>query len=289
MEKYFDGKKIRDEILGEIANKIVKMKRKPNLAVFLIGNNPVCRQYVELKKKMAEKTGILFCLYEFDEKTPEDDILTAIDFLNSDAETDGIMIQIPLPKAFDREKLIARISPEKDIDGLRFCLGLESRFRPPVVLAIMEALARSQNLNIHALQSKKIVLLGHGFLVGAPLTRVLQEQGLNPLVITNEKENFQEISPPLSGSRNDKGVMLVHDDIKGADILISATGSPKLIKADMVKEGVALIDAGTAEENGDLVGDIDPKADEKASYYTPVPGGIGPVTIAKLFYNLVGK
>lgn len=283
MENYFDGKKIRDEILGEIANKIVKMKRKPNMAVFLIGNDPVCRQYVELKKKMAEKTGILFCLYEFDEKTPEEEILTAIDFLNSDAETDGIMIQIPLPKAFDREKLIARISPDKDIDGLRFCLGLESKFRPPVVLAILEAFARSQNPNNEArnskqipnfqfLKSKKIVLLGHGFLVGAPLARVLKEMGVS----------FELVD---SGSNNNATMQ----QLNNFDVLISATGSPKLIKADMVKEGVVLIDAGTAEENGDLVGDIDPKADEKASYYTPVPGGIGPVTVAKLFENLINK
>ncbi len=268
MENYFDGKKIRDEILSDLANKIVTMKRKPTMAVFLIGDNPICRQYVELKKKMAEKTGIQFCLYTFGEKDSEEEIIEAINYLNNDPETDGIMIQIPLPKVFSREKLIAKISPDKDIDGLRFCAGLDSKFKPPVVLAILEAIKRSgARIN----EKTKIAQVGLGFLVGSPLQKCLIE-------------DFKEADLRVVN----KGKNDLVETIKDADIIISATGSPKLIKENMVKDGVVLIDAGTAEENGDFIGDIDPEAYEKSRYYTPVPGGIGPVTIAMLFKNVVG-
>lgn len=267
MENYFDGKKIRDEILNDLANKVVEMERKPTMAVFLIGDNPVCRQYVELKKKMAEKTGIQFCLYEFDEKDSEEEIMNAIDYLNKDSETDGIMIQIPLPPAFSREKLIKKISPEKDIDGLRFCAGLDSKFKPPVVLAILEAIKRS---GARIDEKTKIAQIGLGFLVGCPLQKCLTEEfkSANLKIASKDKNDLKEV-------------------IKDADIIISATGSPQLIKEDMIKEGVVLIDAGTAEENGNLIGDVDPEAYGKARYYTPVPGGIGPVTIAMLFKNVV--
>ena len=269
MENYFDGKNIRDEILNNLANRVVDMERKPTMAVFLIGDNPICKQYVELKKKMAEKTGILFCLYSFDEKDSEEEIMSAIDFLNNDSETDGIMIQIPLPKAFDRQKLIEKISPDKDIDGLRFCAGLDSKFKPPVVLAILEAIKRSET----RLNSKtKIAQIGAGFLVGAPLKKCLTQ-------------DFESVDLKMV----DKNKNDLVETIKDADIIISATGMPKLVKEEMVKEGVVLIDAGTAEENGNLIGDIDPEAYKKARYYTPVPGGIGPVTIAMLFKNVVGE
>lgn len=263
MNKFFDGRKIRDEILRDLANKVVKMKRKPAMAVFLIGDNPVCQQYVELKKKLAEKTGINFCLYKFDDHDSEEDISSAIEFLNQDDETDGVMIQIPIAEKFDQKKLIAKISPEKDIDGLRFCSGLDSKYKPPVVLSILEAIKRS------GVDSKnsKIAVLGRGFLVGAPLIKALEELKIKCTVILNSNEN--------------------RSDIVDADIVISATGRPGVIKEDMVKEGVVLIDAGTAEENGQLIGDIDPKAYKKSVYHTPVPGGIGPVTVAMLFKNLV--
>lgn len=267
MENIFDGKLIRDEILKDLSNQVVEMDNKPTLAVFLIGDNPVCKHYVELKKKIAEKIGVQFCLYKFDEKDEEKDILEAIDFLNTDAETDGIMIQIPVAGKFDKDKLIERISPEKDIDGLRFCAGLDSKFRPPVVLSILEAIKRSgKKVN----EKTRIAQIGLGFLVGAPLKRCLIE-------------DFPEAQLLIADSK-EKDLSKITLD---ADIVISATGSPALIKEEMIKDGVVMIDAGTAEENGQMVGDVDKNAYDKASYYTPVPGGIGPVTVAMLFRNLV--
>jgi methylenetetrahydrofolate dehydrogenase (NADP+)/methenyltetrahydrofolate cyclohydrolase len=267
MENLFDGKKIRDEILKDLANRVVKMKRKPTMAVFLIGDNSVCKQYVLLKQKLAEKTGIQFCLYKFDESDSEEEILSAIEFLNNDVETDGIMMQIPMPEKFNREKLIRKIDPAKDIDGLRFCAGLDSNYRPPVVLAILEAIQRS---GIKINDKTKIAQIGHGFLVGSPLERCLLQdyKETNLIIARHNGDDLCEVT-------------------KDAEIIVSATGNPGIIKPEMVKEGAVLIDAGTAEENGQLVGDIDHDAYEKASYYTPVPGGIGPVTVAMLFRNLI--
>jgi len=269
----FDGKKIRDEILSDLAKKAGKMERQPSMAVFLIGHNPVCEKYVELKKKLAEKTGINFCLYKFEGDESEDEIIECIKFMNADSETDGIMIQIPVPDNYNRQKLIEAISPKKDTDGLRYCLGLDSEFRPPVVLAIMEALERAElGISNYELGDKKVIILGKGFLVGAPLARVLEEKKIEPVVIDRTDQN------------NPNTLSLIHN----SDIIISATGKAGIIKPEMVKEGVVLIDAGTAEENGELKGDIDLAAYSKSSYYTPVPGGIGPVTVAMLFRNLIG-
>lgn len=272
----FDGKKIRDEILVELTEKVAKMERKPTLAVFLIGGDPVSAKYDDIKKKFTEKIGAHFCLYKFDEKDSEQEIIKAIEFLNADSETDGIMIQIPIPKKFDRDKLIEKISPAKDVDGLRFCAGLDSKFQPPVVLSILEAIKRSGV----DLAKSKVALIGHGFLVGAPLVRSLRENGLDPLVILSEVKNLKN---------NERSFADAQDDIREADIIISATGKSNLIKPEMVKDGVVLIDAGTAEENGELRGDIDPECYDKASYYTPVPGGIGPVTVAMLLSNLISN
>ena len=294
MEK-FDGKVIRDEILKDLADKVVEMEDKPVMAVLLIGNDPICAKYVELKQKLAEKIGVQFNLYKFEEQNTEDEIFECIKFLNSDPETRGIMMQIPIPKKFDRDKLIATISKEKDIDGLRFCAGLESNYRPPVVLAVLEAIMRSgKNID----EKTKVVMLGRGFLVGAPLLRTFKENGVNPIVIASEGNEIEKRkipagvypAPRCGTLMTEKSVGMTEkaeDDIKRADIIISAVGKASMIKERMVKEGVILIDAGTAEQNGALVGDIDPEAYKKSLYYTPVPGGIGPVTVSMLFRNLL--
>ena len=266
---FFDGKSVREEILADLAKKVSKMKRRPTIAVFLIGNDPVSAKYSEIKQKIANKIGIDFCLYKFEDDDTQIDAIKCIEYLNNDPETDGIMIQIPVPDKFDRDALIGKISAEKDVDGLRYCAELESNFRPPVVLSILEAIKRSgTEIN----NKTKIALIGCGFLVGAPLLRSL-------------KEDYKDSDLIVACGRGAD----VENMTKDADIVISATGSPNIIKPEMIKDDAILIDAGTAEENGELVGDIDTKSYEKASYYTPVPGGIGPVTVAMLFRNLVSK
>ncbi len=262
MEK-FDGKKIRDDILLGIRKDIIEHNRDMKLAVFLIGDDPVCKKYVELKKSIAEKLGITFCLYEIENQDSEEKVIECIEYLNNDAETQGIMIQIPIPDKYSRNKLIEAISPHKDIDGLRYCMGIESDFKPPVVLAILKALEDSKK----DLFKSEILVIGKGFLVGTPLMRALKESDIK----------FQAVD------QSDKNIF---SDLKEYDIIISATGQANLIRPEAIKEGVILIDAGTTEQNGTLVGDIDPECYPEASFYTPVPGGIGPVTIAMLFRNL---
>jgi len=262
----FDGNKIRDQILLKIRKEIVENSRDIGLAVILAGDNPVCEKYVELKKGIAEKLGVNFDLYKFEKTDKEDDISETIKYLNTDPEVDGIMIQIPVDQKFNRDTLISLISPQKDIDGLRFCLDLASDFRPPVVLAVLEAMKSSGK----DLKKSRIVIVGRGFLVGDPLRRALLEMGVKAEVADSSTKDLKKLT-------------------ETADILVTAVGRTNIITEDMIKEGVALIDAGTTEQNGTQKGDIAMECYHKASFYTPVPGGIGPVTIAMLFQNLLKK
>ncbi len=260
----FDGKKKRDGILAKIQKDIKEGGRKaPHLVVLLIGDNPVCEKYVDLKKKIAQRTGLFFSVYKFDSKDEEVSVKECIEFLNQDDEVDGVMIQIPIDPKFDQKSLIEAISPQKDVDGLRYCLNLKTDFIPPVVLAVKESLDQSKCV----LGDSSVVLIGHGFLVGAPLERFLKDK-VKKLKVIKDAEKEKEA-------------------ILEADIVISAVGKAGLVSADSVKDGAVLIDAGTAEVSGTLVGDIAPEAYKKAFFYTPVPGGIGPVTVAMLIKNLV--
>lgn len=264
MTKYFDGKKIREEILSEIENEIKKMDRKPCLAVISVGEDLVSSKYVELKKKVADRVGVRFKNYYYDINNTQQEIIEKIHELNEDECVDGIMVQMPIPDKFDKFEVVHAISPEKDVDGLRFCCSYKSAFKPPVVLAILKAIEEAgKNLS-----DEKVVIVGRGFLVGWPLAQCLEEEVAGLIVADNSTINLPEIT-------------------KTADILISAVGKHDIITPEMVKEGVVLIDAGTTEVSGEIRGDIDPACYEKASYYTPVPGGIGPVTVAMLLKNLV--
>jgi len=265
MQNFFDGKKIRNEILEDVDAKIKKMDRKPGLAVICVGNNPVCSKYVGLKKKVAEKVGINFFDYYFDIHNTQEEIAAKIHALNNDERVNGIMVQMPIPDQFDKFEVVHAISPEKDVDGLRFCCAYKSCFKPPVVLAILKAIKEAGK----KLNGDEVVVVGRGFLVGWPLAQCLEEAVPGLIVADNSTKNLAEIT-------------------KTADILISAVGKHDIITPEMVKEGAVLIDAGTTEVSGEIRGDIDPACYEKASYYTPVPGGIGPVTVAMLLKNLVG-
>jgi methylenetetrahydrofolate dehydrogenase (NADP+) / methenyltetrahydrofolate cyclohydrolase len=335
--KIIDGTKIKDQILAKIQKDIHAKDLRYHLAVISIGTDSVCRKYIQLKKKAVEQVGAMFSAYEFSDKDSEAKIMECIEFLNADPEINGIMIQIPIPKSFDRDKLISKIVPEKDVDGLRYCLGLKSDFVPPVVLAIVEAMTSTGVIpeatcvsafdSTHALSTVErdrestnngspgttskthrlpagrqagpeddngkngIVIVGHGFLVGAPLERYLKSCGCSNIVILSESEESSETKGinirPDSTSGLDPSAVPQDDKLRKADIIISATGKPGLIKPEMIKDEAILIDAGTADVGGQLVGDIDPSCYAKSAYFTPVPGGIGPLTIAMLIKNLV--
>lgn len=264
MTKSFDGKSIRDQILSDLKDRVGKMERKPGLAVFCIGDNMVCSKYVALKKKFADKIGVKFYDFGFDENNTQEEIVAKINELNQDKNIDGIMVQMPIPEKFDKFEIVHAIAPEKDVDGLRFCCSYKSVFKPPVVMAILKVI----ELAGKALNGEEVVVVGRGFLVGWPLAQCLEEAVKGLVVADSDTKDLESIT-------------------RTADILISAVGKHDIIIPEMIKEGAVLIDAGTTEVSGELRGDIDPACHEKASFYTPVPGGIGPVTVAMLFQNLV--
>ncbi len=264
--KSFDGKKIREEILADLKARIFKMRKKPGLAVIIIGENEVNNRYAALKKKIAERIGITVRTLKFAEDCAEDEVTEKIKQLNADINIDGIMVQMPVPDGFDKFNIVNAISPEKDVDGLRFCGGFHSHFTPPVVLSILKAMELADK-NI---EESEVVVVGRGFLVGWPVARCLEEAVGGIVIADANTKNLESIT-------------------KSADVIVSATGKAGLIQPQMISNGVVLIDAGTSEVGGELKGDIDPACYEKASFYTPVPGGIGPVTIAMLLQNLVKR
>ena len=258
----FTGNKIKDEILADLKPKIASLPTKPTLAVVWIGDDPVSAKYIEIKKKVAKDLGIDAEVIKLSETISQAEAEKMI----KNIKADGVVIQMPISKSLDRQRLIELIPAGKDVDGLRYCAELDSDYFPPVALAILEAVKNSGA----SLIESRVAIVGQGFLVGAPLAKVLKDQVADLRLADDKVKNLSELTVD-------------------ADIVISATGHAGLIKPDMIKEGAVLIDAGTTEVGGELRGDIDPSAYAKSSFYTPVPGGIGPVTVAMLFRNLVAS
>jgi len=223
-----------------------------------VGEDSASQSYIQAKQKAADNLGLGFRLHHFPGIASENQVSQLLVELNQDKSIHGIIVQLPLPEGFDTEKILKAIDPQKDIDGF------SGRFTAPTALAIYELL-KFYRID---LKNKKIVIIGYGRLVGQPLKKLLTAQGFEPLVCDSRTNNLAR-------------------ETRKADILISATGAPGLIKENFVKDGVVLIDAGTAENNGKIIGDIDSSAYQKAKAYTPVPGGVGPVTVACLMRNLV--
>jgi methylenetetrahydrofolate dehydrogenase (NADP+) / methenyltetrahydrofolate cyclohydrolase len=263
MTKIIDGKKIQGEILADLKRKTVNLPTKPVLAVVWIGDDPISARYVKIKKQLAEGLGIRFDIYKYSVEVSGERIIKKIKALNS-SDTTGVMVQMPLPKNIDRDKVILAIGAKKDVDGLRMCANFDSEILPPVIKAVMLAL----NSTKVDLKKSQVAIIGQGFLVGSPLAKVLRDKVKKLEVADKETANLAKIT-------------------KDADVIISAVGKSGLITADLVKEGVVLIDAGTSEVGGELKGDVSPKVYAKSSFYTPVPGGIGTVTVAMLFDNLL--
>lgn len=260
----FDGRKFKNEILENLKIRVSDLERKPILSVIWIGEDFASARYVESKERAAEKIGVHFDLVKYPENVTEDEVERKIIELNNDPKVDGIMIQIPVPEHLTLADLILTIDPSKDVDGLRFCQGQVCNFRPPVTIAIMEAIKQS-GVNY---KEAKIAIIGKGFLVGSPLARMLESDKVDIRIADEDTPYLETIT-------------------LDADIIVSATGVADLIRPNMIKDGVVLIDAGTTEVGGEIRGDIDMNCYRKASFYTPVPGGIGPVTVAMLLSNLV--
>lgn len=266
----FDGKKLADEILAGVKDEVEKNGLKLKLVVVQVGENAVSQVFINQKKKACAKARIDFQLFKFPAEISSSDLKKEIEKIVENKENSGIILQLPLPRKFVPEDFLNLIPEEKDIDVLaehslgKFYQGTLS-ISPPTVNGILRLLKKYRI----ELKGKNVVILGTGRLVGFPLAiRLLKEKAT--LSVLNE---FTADAVSF---------------IKKADILVSAVGKPNLIKENMVEKGVIVIDAGSTVEQGKSVGDVDFKnVAKKASYITPVPGGVGPLTVACLLENLV--
>lgn len=255
-----DGKKIANDILLDLKKQVAKLETKPSLAAILIGDNPASKLYLKLKKKACDKTGIIFNSYLLDKECSEKKVLEVINFLNNDPNITGIIIQLPLPKKFNKDKLIKEIKPEKDVDGFHS----QSKVISPNVLGILELINQTK-VN---LKNKKVVILSNSEIFSQPFKKLLPES----------KIEYSNPQSPIS---------ILQSQTKSADILIVVIGKPKFITPDMVKKDAIIIDVGINKINDKTIGDVDPEVDRIAAFRSPVPGGVGPMTIAMLSQNLV--
>ncbi len=267
-----DGKKISADIKDEVKNETAKLKEKgiePCLAVILVGNDAASQVYVRNKKKACEYTGIKSLSYELDEDIKEDELIKLIDELNNRDDVNGILVQLPLPKHIDEQKILLKIKPSKDVDGFHpYNTGLlsigKAVLKPCTPAGIIELINRS-NIEI---SGKNAVVIGRSNIVGKPVSMLLLSENATVTVCHSKTKD-------------------INKTIKNADIVVAAVGIPYFVKEDMVKDGAVVIDVGINRlENGHLAGDVDfENVSKKASYITPVPGGVGPMTIAMLMKN----
>lgn len=265
-----DGKKIRDEILENIKREVALLDFTPVFSDVLVGEDPGSVQYVNLKKRTAESVGIKFHNANFPKDITTEDLIAEIKKLNTIPFMCGLIVQLPLPPHIDRQSVLDAVDSSIDVD----CLGRvasEKFYSGNFVLGMPAAMSSMRILDSLGLDltTKNITVLGHGPLVGRPVAQLLQQRNLKVEVVTSKTPNKDEI-------------------IKNSDIIISGMGQGKYIKGDMLKDGVVVIDAGTSELDGGLVGDVDLESlRENSGYVSPVPGGVGPVTVAMLLQNVL--
>ena len=278
-----DGKKIAQEIRAELKTEIDKLKSAgkdvPGLVAILVGDNPASESYVRGKAKACEEIGMRAVTERHPSDMKENELLNLIDSYNNNSKFNGILVQLPLPKHIDEDKVIEAISPKKDVDGFHpisvgnLVIG-KPAFRSCTPAGIQELLIRYKIET----KGKHVVVLGRSNIVGKPIANIMLQK----------KEFANSIVTICHSAAPD-----VSYYTKQADILVAAMGSPKFVKADMVKDGVVVIDVGinrvednTASKGYRLVGDVDfDEVSKKSSYITPVPGGVGPMTIAMLLKN----
>lgn len=274
MAQLIDGKKISAEIKDELKKQVSELKadgKEITLAVIQVGNDPASSVYVGNKKKACEYIGIKSLAYELPEETTEEKLLSIIEELNNRDDVNGILVQLPLPSHINEDKVIETIDSRKDVDGFNpMSVGALSIGKKGFVsctpAGIIQLLKRS-NIEI---EGKECVVVGRSNIVGKPMAMLLLRENGTVTVAHSRTKNLKEVT-------------------KRADILVAAVGKPKFITANYVKEGAVVIDVGIhRNENNKLCGDVDFESVEpKASAITPVPGGVGPMTIAMLMYNCV--
>ncbi len=254
MVQKIDGRAIAERIKGKIAGEIFKFKKlRPNLAIILVGERADSKLYVSLKEREGKKVGIDTHLYQLTSDVSEKELLAVINFLNHDQTIDGILVQLPLPKKFNTNQIIHQLNPQKDVDG--FHPDHPDYLLSPVLASINASLERIKFIS----QGKKACLLYNSDIFGLSVKKLLEQKNME--------------------------VFLQHNS-QNSDLLITSQGKPQIIKKEMIKEQAVIIDIGITSVGKKVLGDVDYESiKDKASFITPVPGGIGPLTIAFLFKN----
>lgn len=270
--KILDGKQIAKEYRQGLQEQVEALKERgftPKLSVILVGNDGASQSYVKSKKKAAEKIGMISEIAHLDESTSEEDVLKELDRLNNDDSVSGILVQVPLPKQVSEQKVLESINPDKDVDGFHPSnIGKlyidEQTFVPCTPLGIMEILKHA-DIN---LEGKHAVVIGRSHIVGQPVSKLLLQQNATVTILHSRSKDMSK-------------------HLKDADVIVSAVGKPGLVTKEVVKEGAVIIDVGnTPDENGKLKGDVEyEEVKEIAGAITPVPGGVGPLTITMVLNN----
>jgi methylenetetrahydrofolate dehydrogenase (NADP+)/methenyltetrahydrofolate cyclohydrolase len=265
-----NGREIAKEYRAGLAEEVEKLKNKgitPNLTVVIVGNDGASLSYVRSKNKAAEKIGMTSDIVHLDEDTSEEEVLSTIDRLNNDDAVNGILVQVPLPKQVSEEKVLEAIAPHKDVDGFhpvnigRLYTG-QRTFVPCTPLGIMELLKHTGSL-----EGKDVAVIGRSHIVGQPVAKLLTNENATVTLMHSRTKDMTA-------------------RLKDYDVIVSAVGAPGLVTGEHLKEGAIVIDVGNTVVDEKLVGDVDfDSAKEVASYITPVPGGVGPLTITMVLNN----
>ena len=266
--KIIDGKKIAEKILNGLKSKIKNIKEKPGIALVLVGDNPASEIYVSSKEKAFREVEGYCERHNIDKNISEIDLLNLVNSLNNNPKIHGILIQLPLPKQIDENLLTNSINPRKDVDGFTSVnLGHLFSGNPIMEPATARAVMKLIESTGTSIEGKNAVVVGRSNIVGKPVAMMLLAKNATVTICHSKTKNMAE-------------------QTKKADILVVAVGKPKLITKDMVKQGAVVIDVGINRVNGKIVGDVDfENVKEVAGFITPVPGGVGPMTIAMLMEN----
>ncbi len=265
-----DGKRLKEKILNDLKEKVSSLNEKPTLCVIQIGNDEASNIYINQKRKMCEFIGYNFIHEKLDEDVSQDYVLGLIDRLNNDSKITSILIQMPVPSSIDPKTIQNRVKKEKDVDGLNDynvidLLNNRDSLIPCTANGVLELL-NEYNIDV---EGKHVVMVGRSSLVGMPLFHLLENKNATVTLCHSKTKDLKSIT-------------------KTAEILIVATGNKHLITEDMVKEGSVIVDVGINKVDGKLYGDVDfDNIKDKVSYISPVPGGVGPMTIASLAKNIL--
>ena len=270
MSKIIDGKKIRNEILDDLKKQVKQYMIKPCLAVIQIGDDEASNTYIKAKEKACNEIGIYFKHIKFTETSKEIEVINKILELNNDDYVHGILLQLPLPQGFNQDKLINYIARNKDVDGLTdINIGKIFNNKPGLVSCTPQGIMKLLEYENIDIEGKNVTIVGRSNLVGKPLLGLMLNKNATVTICHSKTENLKKHT-------------------KNADILVVAVGKKHFITEDMVKEDAIVIDVGINRENGKLYGDVDyDKVKSKAKKITPVPGGVGPMTVAMLMLNVI--